>query len=77
MVELAVEKGSRPPLAFVFAAFLDGRPVFRRAYVLPELDNGKRVWYRLDSAAEADCVKIFYVERCETVRPHSVKLSFE
>jgi hypothetical protein len=77
MVRLAVDKGARPPLSFVFAAFLGGRPVFRRAYILPELDNGRRVWYRLDPPVEADTVKLFYIERCEAVRPHSVRLSFQ
>jgi hypothetical protein len=77
MVEVVVEKNSRPPLSFVFVAFLDGKIVFRKHYVMPELDSGKTIWYRLDETLEVDLVKIFYLDRCPVMRPHNIKVSFD
>jgi hypothetical protein len=76
-LDIITEKGKRPPLSFVFAALLEGKMVFRKHYVLPELDNGKRIWYQLDEAVEADAVKVFYLDRCPDMRPHCIRVSFE
>jgi hypothetical protein len=65
-LDVVTEKGKRPPLSFVFAALLEGKMLFRKHYVMPELDNGKKIWYQLDEVVEADAVKVFYVDRCTT-----------
>jgi hypothetical protein len=76
-LDVVTEKGKRPPLSFVFVVLLDGKIVFKKHYVLPELDNGKRVWYRFDELLEADSAKVFYLDRCPDMRPHSVRVSLE
>jgi hypothetical protein len=76
-VEIVIDKSSPVPLSFIFAAYLEGRLMFSRHYILPELENGKKIWYLLERPVETDSVKIFYLDRLRAIRPHLIKLGLD
>jgi hypothetical protein len=73
-VEMVVDRSLPVPLSFILAAYLEGQLAFWRHYILPELENGKKIWYLLDRPVETDSVQIFYLDRLRAIRPHLIRL---
>jgi hypothetical protein len=65
------------PVSFIIACYLEDAFVVQMHVIVPELDNGKKVWYALKESVEADCAKVFYVDRLANMRPHIVRFLVE
>jgi hypothetical protein len=73
-VEMVVDRSLQVPLSFILAAYLEGQLAFWQHYILPELENGRKIWYLLDRPVETDSVRIFYLDRLRAIRPHLIRL---
>jgi hypothetical protein len=76
-LEVVVDRNFKVPISFYFAAYADSQLVYSQPFIVPELENGKKIWYVLDEMVSADSVKIFFVDRWSAIKPHIVRLSLE
>jgi hypothetical protein len=76
-VQMLVDRTAPVPVSLVVAWYLNKSLTFHLQVVLPELENKTKLWYVLDHAVEADCVKVFYVDRLPTMRPHIVRIAVD
>jgi hypothetical protein len=51
--------------------------VFSQSFLIPELENGKKIWFLLDETVTTDNVKIYFIDRCPAIKPHIVRLSLD
>jgi hypothetical protein len=67
-VEATVDRNVPQLVAFFFAGYMDEQLVFEQHFVVPEVESGKRMWFRLDAPIEVNTVKIFYVHRIPVIK---------
>lgn len=77
-VEMFIEPGVHTPLSLCFALYEKDQLVYSRLVLLPEVPLGSTLWYNFDEeGVDADCIKIFYLDRSSSMKPHLFKFSIK
>lgn len=78
LVEFVVEKSSTTPYSFYLCFYRKNQLVDSMHYVLPEVSNGTKLWYNISNdGIETDTVKVFYVDRIASIKPHVLRFVFK
>lgn len=77
-VEMVIEPGVHTPLSLCFALYNKDQLSYSRLVLLPEVSAGSMLWYKFDEdGVDADCIKVFYLDRSSTMKPHIFRFSIK
>ncbi|OHS94372.1 hypothetical protein TRFO_39457 [Tritrichomonas foetus] len=78
-IEMVVERGVSTPLSLCIAFYQKRQLIYSKHFVLPEVPNGAKMWYFFNNGftIEADHIRVYYLDRVASCKPHILKFVIE
>ena len=72
-IEYVIENGISTPLSLCFAFYNKGDLLSSKNIVIPQAPLGSKIWINFAENTVADNIRVFYLDRVPTLKPHILK----